>query len=71
MFWIGLIVGAIVGTIGLVALIVLYGLKYFNMSWNEAAAMSSIYHEAGHNRESTITLTHNGEVLDELTLEEE
>lgn len=71
MFWIGLIVGAIVGWFGSAAFHLWYGMRATNMNWDEYTDYCALGVEAGNNRESTITVTHDGEVLNELVLEEE
>ncbi len=71
MFWIGLIVGIIIGWIGSMVFHVLVGLRKANMNLVEFINFAGLAIDAGNNRESTITVTHNGEVLDELVLEEE
>ena len=71
MFWIGLIVGIIIGFVAFAIFGMLYALRFYNISWEEAMGFCGIMYEAGHNRESMILVTHDDEVLDALVLEEE
>lgn len=70
MFWIGLIVGIIVGAVGYGLNAVRLGAKASNMSLEEFWDCASLIVEAGHNRESTVTAWHDGEMLDVVELEE-
>lgn len=71
MFWIGLIVGIIIGWIGSMVFHVWSAMRKANMSLVEFISFACLAIDAGNNRESTITVTHEGEVLNELVLEEE
>lgn len=69
MFWIGLIVG-IITTVVLVGGHVLVCLKGSYKSADEFWGMVDVIHEAVTNRESTIQVWHDGEVIEAMTLEE-
>lgn len=70
MFWIGLIVGFIIGGIAWFAFSYVFSLKMTNMSWNEFEDSVQFLIEAGNNRESKMTLHYNDEDRNVLTFEE-
>ena len=57
MFWIGMIIGIIIGAVGYIAGSYLYTLKSMNMSWEEFLDYINIGIVAGNNRESVLTLS--------------
>lgn len=71
MFWIGIVVGAIVGWLGSAAFHLWYGMRACDMSYDEFLNFAALGVQAGDNRESTITVTHDDEVVDVLVLKEE
>lgn len=70
MFWIGIIVGVILGAVGYGLNAIRIGAKAMNMTVEELFDCSKLMVEAGHNRESTIAVWHDGEVLETVDLEE-
>ena len=63
MFWIGMIVGIIIGAVGLVAIWTLLAVKWTNMSVDELAECGGLIMEAGNNRASTLSVWHDGETI--------
>ena len=69
MFWIGMIVGIVVTFLVSFAYIA-WCFKVTGVTYDEYADMTEVIGEAITNRESTIQVWHNGELLDETVLEE-
>lgn len=63
MFWIGLIVGIVLGWLGYGLYAVRLGAKASNMTLKEFWDCSVLIVEAGHNRESTMSVWHDGETI--------
>lgn len=70
MFVIGLIVGFVLGGVLITAGLVACSMKLYNLSWQEVEDTFGLLYEAGNNRESTLTLTKDGTIVDAVTLEE-
>lgn len=70
MFWIGIIVGIIIGAVGYGMNAVRIGAKAMNMTVSELWDCSSLLVEAGYNRESTVSVWHDGETIGVVELEE-
>lgn len=70
MFWIGIIVGIIIGVVAGWAILALFTLKYTNMTMDEISACGWLIAEAGNNRAATMSVYHDGELLDMVELEE-
>ena len=70
MFWIGMIVGVIIGVVGYGLNAVRIGAKALNMTVGELWDCTELIYEAGHNRESKVTAWHDGKMLDVVELEE-
>lgn len=70
MFWIGLIVGIIVGTVILYLLSRLVMTAMFG-SYEKYSEGFELLLTASDNRESTVQVWHDGECLDEVIFEEE
>lgn len=69
MFWLGLIVGMVVAVIALVVWLTVNIKKYFNTTeeyWN----VIDVVYDATQNRESQLQLLKDGEIINEVTLEE-
>lgn len=70
MFWVGLIVGVVIG-IGIMLTICYMGYRVLNIrSLDEMGDIIDTLTIAGENRESVITVTHNDEVIGICTLSE-
>lgn len=70
MFWIGLIVGLVFGTIiGFIGTVV-FAMKISGMSYDEMADCGSLMIDAGQNRESAIVLYHDDDELGRVVLED-
>lgn len=70
MFWIGFIVGIIIGAISCMAIWSLLVMKWTNMSMDEISACGGLILEAGNNRASTMSVWHDGELLEEVEFED-
>lgn len=70
MFWIGFIVGIVIGVIGYSITTVLGAMRITNMSFDEFWGSTELLIEAGNNRESKITLHYDDEDRNVLTFEE-
>ena len=70
MFWIGIIVGVIIGDVVSIAGVAMFALKATNMTIDEIAECGLLIQEAGNNREATLQVWHNGKIIDEVKLEE-
>lgn len=57
MFWIGMIIGIIIGVVGYITVSYLCTLELMNMSWKEFQDYIDIGVVAGNNRESVLTLS--------------
>lgn len=70
MFWIGLIIGIIVGWFAYNGVSFYLGARAANMSVDEFWQVCGLVFEAGHNRKSTLTALHDQEILGTVVLEE-
>lgn len=70
MFLIGLIIGIVLGVVGYGAYAARIGAKAANMTLKEFWDCSMLMVEAGHNRESTMAVWHDGETIGVVELEE-
>ena len=70
MFWIGLIVGIIIGAIVCHFGMIMYAMKATGMSIDEMEDCGLLLIDAGQNRESAIVLYHDDDELDRVVLEE-
>jgi hypothetical protein len=68
MFWIGLIVGIVLGVVGVFAVCLYYGNNVWFASSDEFRDAIRAIDVASKNRESTITVEHNGEVIYDVEL---
>lgn len=69
MFWIGLIIGIIVGIIGIMVVSTRYVVNLYG-SWEAFDKGTDLLEVATNNRESVMRVYHDGEVLDEVIFEE-
>lgn len=69
MFWIGLIIGIIVGSIGIMVVSIRYVTNLYG-SWESFNKGTDLLEVATNNRESVVRVYHDGELLDEVTFEE-
>ena len=70
MFWIGLIVGAVVGIIGIMIYSILDVTKDCNCSFWEWWQLYLVTRDVGQNREATLACIKDDEILSEYTLVE-
>ena len=70
MFWIGLIVGIIVGIPATMAICAKLIMIWGNMTVDEWSDCIDLVMEAGNNREATLSVWHDGETLRTVELEE-
>jgi FtsZ-interacting cell division protein ZipA len=69
MFWIGLIVGVLIAAVALIAIIA-WTFWATKMDLDEYRGYLDVVSAALNNRESTLQVYHNGELLDEVTFVE-
>lgn len=70
MLLIGIIIGIVLGIVGYGTYAVRIGAKAANMTVKEFWDCSVLIVEAGHNRESTMSVWHDGETIGVVELEE-
>ena len=70
MFWIGMIVGLIIGAIVIYHGLIWYAQKISGMSIDEMGDCGRLLLDASENRESTIVVYHDGMELNSVLLEE-
>ena len=70
MFWIGLIVGIVIGGIAMFAVLNSIGHKVFGMNKNEYHTCVDFMYDVGHNRESSMTILRNDGTIDTCVFEE-
>ena len=64
MFVFGIVAGIILGFGGAIAAATIVMSEVFNLSVRETVRMFELMHDAGHNRESTVTLCTNDCLID-------
>lgn len=70
MFWIGLIVGIVIGAIAYLSYSTWQCTKQFNCSFWELSEMLWIVKDVGQNREAALACIKDDEIMSEYTLEE-
>lgn len=70
MFWIGIIIGIIIGMTIVIKLFPPLAAKLMNISLDEFKECIELIDTAGSNRASTMMVYHDGEVLNTVELEE-